>query len=135
MRPKAACLLCRVGWDAKALRSSGLPGLREVRFWRRWFVVGAVVGCGAGWGSWRGSCGEGHGSRRHIAASVPVYGSFATGPGIGLFAREFSTSRFEKGDDMRGEGAPEIEAVILFAIPPQHRRDTIKNRAAGFAGR
>ncbi|SIT30486.1 hypothetical protein SAMN02744133_11751 [Thalassospira xiamenensis M-5 = DSM 17429] len=48
-----------------------------------------------------------------------VCGSFAKGPGIGLFARKFSASRFQKGDDMRGEGAPKIEAVILIAIPPE----------------
>jgi len=64
-----------------------------------------------------------------------VCGSFAKGPGIGLFARQFSATRFQKGDDVRGEGAPKIEAVILIAIPPQHRRHTIKNRAACFAGR
>ncbi len=54
-----------------------------------------------------------------ISRRRALCGSFAKGPGIGLFARKFSTSRFQKGDDMRGEGAPKIEAVILIAIPPE----------------
>ncbi len=133
VRRKAVCLR-PIGEDAEAPGSSGLPGLREVRFWRRWFAVGAVVGCervGVRGVALAGKC---HWSRRHIAASVRVYGSFAKGPGIALFARQFSATRFQKGDDVRGEGAPKIEAVILIAIPPEHRRDTIKNRTAGFAG-
>jgi len=134
VRSKAVCL-CPVGGDAEALGSSGLPGLREVRFWLRCFAVAFVVG---GWGfGFRGVAfaGKCRWSRRHIAASVPVYGSFAKSLSVGLFARQFSATRFQKGDDVRGEGAPKIEAVILFAIPPKHRRHTIKNRAAGFADR
>ncbi|SOC28557.1 hypothetical protein SAMN05428964_106340 [Thalassospira xiamenensis] len=50
VRSKAVCLR-PVGGDAEAPGSSGLPGVREVRFWRRWFAVGAVVGCGVGWGA------------------------------------------------------------------------------------
>lgn len=56
MSPKAACLLPR--WrGAEAPGSSGLPGLREVRFWLRCFAVVSVVGGGL-WISWQGFCGE-----------------------------------------------------------------------------
>jgi len=123
-----------ISGDAEAPGSSGLPGVREVRFWLRWFAVGAVVGwerVGVRGVAFAGKC---RWSRRHIEASVPVCGSFAKSLSVGLFARQFSATRFQKGDDVRGEGAPEIEAVILIAIPPKHRRHTIKNRAACFAG-
>lgn len=136
MRSKAACLLprwrgCRSPAFVGTSRVAGSPVLAEVvcrwgrrRLWGRlgfvaWLLRENAVG-------WLG---------RHIEALVPVCGSFATGPGIGLFARKFSASRFEKGDDMRGKGAPEIKTVILITIPPEDGRHTVKNRAAGFAGR
>ncbi len=124
MSPKAVCLR-PVGGTSRVV---GSPVLVEVlcRCIRRW-----RVGFGFRDVAFAGKC---RWSRRHIEASVPVYGSFAKSRSVGLFARQFSATRFQKGDDMRGEGAPKIEAVILIAIPPKHRGHTVKNRAAGFAG-
>jgi|GEM_PF-3677120 len=119
---------CRSPGFVGTSRVAGSPVLAEVlcRCIRRW-----RVGFGFRGGVFAGKC---HWSRRHIAASVPVCGSFAKSLSVGLFARQFSATCFEKGDDVRGKGAPKIEAVILIAIPPKHRRHTVKNRAACFAG-